>query len=446
MIPGTAGPAAGIPAPPLDGPGAATRDGDHGPGWSGQHAELADEVTTALAGSLNLRRTVLRLVDLLRPRFADWVLVVLADHRLGRLSLHGGTDPTFTDSVARNPAEELGVGRVLRSGQGELLHVAADWPTTDGLDSLVPHDALRAQAVDLRPADVLGVPLTARGSTIGVLVLLRGGDRGFPAEDIALAERIAGRAATALDSARLYEDRNRVASVLQAGLRPPSLPRIPGMRIAAGFRAAADHSDISGDFYDVHGHGDDWLLALGDVCGKGVEAAVLNGRARQSIRTAVHFDRSPAVVLGALNSALYDDGDARFVTAVCTRVRPGADGGAEVTVAVAGHPPPIVLRADGTVEELAVRGIVAGVRPSATYTEVKDTLATGDTLLMFTDGIYEARGARGFYGMDRLTRLLPVYAGAGPEAVCEAVEQDVVEYLAGRPHDDMALFAVFCGR
>ncbi|OLR94697.1 serine/threonine protein phosphatase [Actinokineospora bangkokensis] len=423
----------------------ATGAGDDTPhhrlGEAQRRAEFAGEVSTALAGSLNVRRTVLRLLDLIRPALADWALIVMPDAKLGRLVLHGGADPRTSRTTARNPAEELGVGRILRSGRTELLHVAVDDDTVDGLDSLIPDDDLRAEATDLRPADVLGVALTARGSHLGVLVLVRGAGRGFPVEDVALAEQVASRAAVALDSARLYEDRSRVASVLQAGLRPPALPSVPGLRLAARFRAAAEHVDIGGDFYDAHGSGDDWLLALGDVCGKGVEAAVLNGRARQSIRTAVHFDRSPAAVLGALNSALYEEDSDRFVTAVCTRVRPGPDG-ADLTVSVAGHPAPLLLRADGTLRELEVAGIVAGVLPSAAFTEVHARLDPGDTLLMFTDGTYEARGQHGVYGMDRLRALLPVYAGAGPEAVCEAVEQDVVEFLGGRPHDDMALFAV----
>ncbi|SER97583.1 PP2C family protein-serine/threonine phosphatase [Actinokineospora terrae] len=412
-----------------------------------QRAALAGEITTQLAGSLNLRRTILRLFALITPDLADWAMLAMADHRSDRLAIYGGAEHTFATSVDRSVVEDLGVGRVLRSGRSELLHVALDEDYADGLDSMIPHDKLRHEATSLRPADVLGLALTARGTTVGVLVIVRGAGRGFPEDDVALAEQIAGRAAMALDSARLYEDRTRVASVLQAGLRPPTLPRAAGLRLAARFRAAAEHLDIGGDFYDVHGSGRDWVLVTGDVCGKGVEAAVLTGRARQSIRTAAHFDRSPHSVLAALNAVLYDEESDKFVTAVCARVRPAEDGrSARVDLAAAGHPAPLVLRADGTVEQVMVGGTVAGVLPEVGYLENTIHLASGDTMLMFTDGIYEARGADGFYGMDRLVALLPAYAGAGPEAVCEAVEQDVVEYLAGRSHDDMALFAVSCGR
>ncbi|PRY44466.1 PP2C family protein-serine/threonine phosphatase [Umezawaea tangerina] len=408
--------------------------------------DLAIDVTSALTGSLNLRRTVLRLLDLITPRMADWAMLVLVDDA-GGLDLHGGSDPTYTSGVPRALVEGSGLDRVLRSGQHELLHVAMELDSTGALGTMIPDPRLRDEAIGLRPADVLCLALSARGSTIGALVMIRGAGRGFPEQEVEFAGLIADQASLALDSARLYEERGRITSVLQASLRPPALPAIPGARVSARFRPAAEHLEISGDFYDVHGSDDDWLLVLGDVCGKGVEAAVLTGRARQGVRTAAHFDRRPSAVLGALNNVLCDNDSTRFVTVVCARFRPSPDGtSAEVDVAVAGHPAPIVVHADGVVDQLDVAGIAAGVVRDIDYTEVRFTLTSGDTMLMFTDGVDEARGSDGFYGMDRLLALLPAYAGAGPVAVCEAVEQSVVEYLDGRAHDDIALLAVSCER
>jgi serine phosphatase RsbU (regulator of sigma subunit) len=152
------------------------------------------------------------------------------------------------------------------------------------------------------------------------------------------------------------------------------------------------------------------------------------------------------VVLGAVNAALHDPGSDEFVTVVCARVRPQADGGfAEVDLAVAGHPAPIVLRADGRAQQLQVFGTAAGVRPQLTYRPATVRLERGDTMLMFTDGVDEARGSAGFYGVDRLLRFLPAYAGADPGVICEAVEQDVLTHLDGNNHDDLALLAVTCG-
>jgi serine phosphatase RsbU (regulator of sigma subunit) len=337
----------------------------------------------------------------------------------------------------------LGLGRVLRTGSTELLHVGCDGDAEADLARMIPHPRLVSEAATMRPADLLGVGLTARGTTIGALVMVRGQGRGFDVEDVALAERVATHAAMALDSARLYEERGRIASVLQRTLRPPSLPEIDGVRLAARYRPAAEHLDVGGDFYDVHGGGDDWLLALGDVCGKGVEAAALTGRTRQSIRTAACFDRRPEVLLGALNTVLFDEHTRQFVTVVCARMR-RCQGHLEFDVAAAGHPAPIVLRAGGRVEQVDVYGTAAGMVADVEYGTVGVRLDPGDTMLMFTDGIDEAFGADGHYGVDRLLALLPAYAGAGPEVICEAIEQSVVEHLDGRAHDDIALLAVTC--
>jgi len=216
--------------------------------------------------------------------------------------------------------------------------------------------------------------------------------------------------------------------------------------LAATYRPAAEHLDIGGDFYDVHGSDDDWLVSLGDVCGKGVEAAVLTDRTRQSIRTAAYFDRRPTAVLGALNSVFYEAGFDRFVTVVCARIRTVPTGGhAEIELAAAGHRAPIVLRANGRVEQVDISGMAVGLRPDTHYRAAAVRLNRGDAMLMFTDGVDEARGDDGFYGVERLTAFLPAYAGASPEVICEAVEENVVEYLDGRSHDDIALFAVTCG-
>jgi phosphoserine phosphatase RsbU/P len=409
-------------------------------------AELAEEVTQGLAGSLNLRRTALRLFTLIRPRLADWSAAVLPDDRTGALLVLGGNEAGFSALIPRTAVSGLSLDRVLRSGRTELMHVAVSTASADGVASMIPEETLRDQVADLRPADVVGLGLTARGMTLGALVIVRGQGRRFDDADVAFAERIAARAAIALDSARLYEERGRVAAALADSLRPPTLPEIDGVRLAARYRPAAEHLEIGGDFYDVHGSGDDWLLSLGDVCGKGVEAAALTGRTRQSIRTAAYFERRPALLLGAVNTVLYEPGS-DFVTVLCARLRPDPGGDhAKVQLAAAGHPAPIVLRADGRVEEVDASGTATGVAPEIHYDSTTLRLDRGDTMLMYTDGIDEARGPDGFYGVERLLALLPPYAGAAPDVICEAVEQDVIEYLDGRPHDDMALLAVTCGK
>lgn len=399
---------------------------------------LADEVTGDLGGSLNLRRSALRLVTLLEDKLADWVMVVVPDGRTGELALLGATDSGGV-ALRRATVEGLPLGRILQTGRTEQL-VGGE------LSGLIPIEPFYGSALELLPAEVLGLGLTARGCTFGALVLLRRADAGFTPDDVAFAELIAVRAALALDSARLYEEQARVASVLQRSLRPPALPEIPGMGLAARYRPALENLDVGGDFYEFSGRDHDWLIAIGDVCGKGVEAAALTGRTRQSIRTAAYFDRQPATVLAALNSVLADSPTTSFVTALCARVRPDPDRmHADVDLATAGHPAPMIVRADGRVEQVEVYGTAAGVVSEIHYGTTSIRLERGDTMLMFTDGIEEARGTDGQYGMDRLRALLPAYAGTSPEMICAAVEQDVVEYLDGRTRDDMALLAVTCG-
>jgi serine phosphatase RsbU (regulator of sigma subunit) len=419
------------------------------PGPTLDRAELIEQVGTGLAGSLNLRRTAIRLMTLITPGLADWAVVIVPDGTTGGLHVLGGADHGFSDVVPMAQVYDQALGRVMRSGRTELLHVELgvfDTPVVgEGLATLIPHPRLSAEAAALRPADVVGLGLTARGTTVGALILVRGQGRGFDAQDVAFAEQISERAALALDSARLYEDSSRIASTLQRGLRPPSLPDIEGVRLASLYRPAAEHLDIGGDFYDVHGSDDDWLLALGDVSGKGVEAAAVTGRARQSIRTACLFDRRPTALLGALNTVLHETGTDKFVTVVCARLRRSGDGRITVELASAGHPPPIVLRSNGRVEQVDVFGTAVGMIPHVEYASVEIELRPNDTLLMFTDGIDEAFGADGMYGVERLLRLLPAYAGAAPEVVCEAVERSVIEHLDSRAHDDIALLAVTCG-
>ena len=249
----------------------------------------------------------------------------------------------------------------------------------------------------------------------------------------------------ALASARIDEERSLIASELQHRLRPRTLPHIDGVRLAARYRPAAEHLDIGGDFYDVFGSGNDWLVSLGDVSGKGVEAAVLTDRTRQSIRTAAHFDRSPPPC--SVRSILSFASWLRPIRQDRLRgMRTGSnESHVEIELAAAGHPGPIVLRADGRVEQVEVSGTAIGLRPDIRYHAVDVRLDRGDAMLMFTDGVDEAHGDDGFYGVERLMALLHAYAGASPEVICEAAEQNVVEYLDGRSHDDIALLAVTCG-
>ncbi len=381
----------------------------------------------------------MRLLTLLKPELADWALLAMPDARSGGLSLQGGESVGFTAMISQTAIAGSRLDRVLRTGNTDLSSDIAD----PSLAQLLPHPALRAEVAALGLTDILVVGLNARGATLGALLLARRGS--FDAEDTTFAAQLASRAAIALDSARLYEERSQIATVLSSALRPPSLPEVEHLHLAARYRPAAEHIDIGGDFYDVLGSDRDWLITLGDVSGKGVEAAALTGRTRQSVRAAAYFDRRPAMVLRALNSVLYETRANQFVTVLCLGVHIAETGShIDIELATAGHQAPLVIRSDGHVEQLEVFGTACGMIPDVEYRTITLRLDRGDTMLMFTDGVDEAHGAQGLFGVDRLISLLPAYAGASPDVVCEVVEQQVIEYVDGRPHDDIALLAVTC--
>jgi serine phosphatase RsbU (regulator of sigma subunit) len=221
---------------------------------------------------------------------------------------------------------------------------------------------------------------------------------------------------------------------------------VPGVTLAARYRAAVEHSEIGGDFYDVHGEADDWSVVMGDVCGKGVEAAVLTGQARTAVRTAALSDRAPSHVLRLLNAVLLDaPGDAAFATVVCARLRPNGphEGGLRLDLASAGHPPALLRRAaDGAVTPLCVFGMPAGLFPGQAYEELTTFLAPGDVVLFYTDGVLEARGDGGEYGAARLARVVAGCAGTDPDPLVDTVVQDVLAHLRGGSHDDIAVLAL----
>jgi serine phosphatase RsbU (regulator of sigma subunit) len=410
-----------------------------------RRADLGQAVAVELAGSLSVRRLVLKLLGLLAPAsesaFADWMVVGVLDAADGTVVLYGGLDRQSTVRASVDRQEHGALVDLVGSDVPESIHVTGD-EVPDALGSVLPHAALAAEVRRMGPAEVLLCPLSARGAGIGFLLLARGNGGGFPAEDVALARQVADRFATGLDAARLYEDRARVATVIERSLRPAALPELPYVTLASSFRPAAEQLQVSGDFYDVHAHDDGCVVVLGDVCGKGIEAAVLTGQARQSIRTAALFDRTPATLLATLNEVLCDERSERFVTAVCAAVRPEADGSLALDVASAGHPAPLVLRSDGSVEELAVHGRVAGVTAGMSYESVPARLAPGDLMLVFSDGIYEARGTRELYGMERLVQLMSKHAGVPPRVLCDAIDHDVVDHLGGLAHDDITMVAL----
>ena len=318
-----------------------------------RRAQFLADAGRQVSGSLNLPHTVRRSLAACVPHVADWAQIMLVgrDGATYTSLVTGGPGP----HVHRPPASRR--RRRRRSGPAPRHRAGPScctsrWPRTRWSPTAWPRwcptTGCVEQVADLRPADVLGVPLTARGTTFGTLTLARRSGYGFVAEDISVAEELAVRIALALDAARRYAERASIAGVLQASLRPPELPKLEGSALAARYRPASGDAEIGGDFYDAWGNPEDWSFVLGDVSGKGVEAAVVTGQARHTVRGASAVDRDPSAVLRALNTMLDGTTSGRFVTVVYGRVRRHPAGGLHVTVASAGHPPPLLVAPPAT--------------------------------------------------------------------------------------------------
>lgn len=243
---------------------------------------------------------------------------------------------------------------------------------------------------------------------------------------------------------RHSEDRHRhIARTLQAGLLPAELPRPRGLEVAARYRAQGEGLEVGGDFYDVFPDGGGWVVVIGDVCGKGAEAAAVTAEARWTIRALAEGRRSPAALLGAVNRALTGRRrDATFLSAVVARVHADRRG-ARLSVARAGHPPPIVRRAGGAVEEIDAPGGLLGLFEDESYAEAAVRLGPGDALVLVTDGVTEARAPGGEeLGQEGLRRVLARAGGVDASGLAGAVETAALERSRGLLRDDLAVLVV----
>jgi sigma-B regulation protein RsbU (phosphoserine phosphatase) len=232
-----------------------------------------------------------------------------------------------------------------------------------------------------------------------------------------------------------------LARTLQQTLLPPAVPVIAGLDVAAAFRAAGEGAELSGDFYDFVQTGpEDWVVVLGDVCGKGVQAAVLTSLVRHTVRAVVVDGRPPAAALAAVNEVLVQNHTDRFCTLVLLRLRRGPDGWT-ASVGRAGHPPPLLRRPGEAPADVGGDGPLVGVRGGPGYTDGLLELRPGEALVLFTDGVTEARGRDDFFGRERL-RSAAARSGGDAAAVVDAVMADVLAFSAGPPRDDIAVLVL----
>jgi serine phosphatase RsbU (regulator of sigma subunit) len=286
------------------------------------------------------------------------------------------------------------------------------------------------------------VPLAARQRILGALSLLRMEDaEPFDEDDLVLVQELARRAALAVDNARLFEETRNLAQTLQRSLLPRTLPQIPGARITGRYRAAEQGQAVGGDFYDVFSiTNDSWGIAIGDVCGKGPEAAALTSLARYTIRALAGHD--PPNVLSMLNATIVRDPDLlpeQFVTVQFAIASP-RDGGLAVTVASAGHPPPLLSSRDGTVEPVPAMGPLVGLVKNPEYPPRQVLLKPGDALVFYTDGLTDARAPERELTEDDLVELVKGGHGLDGGPLAEFLEAGATN--GEDPRDDIAILTI----
>jgi GAF domain-containing protein/anti-sigma regulatory factor (Ser/Thr protein kinase) len=289
----------------------------------------------------------------------------------------------------------------------------------------------------------LAVPvITSEGEVAGGLFFGHPEPGMFSAEDEHMVAGIAAQSAIAIENARLYQERTRTAQTLQRALLPPHLPEIDGLELAATYRAAGEGNEVGGDFYDVFAQGDgSYAVVVGDVCGKGPQAAAVTALARYTLRAHAAAGLRPSYQLVRLNDAMLRQHAPGFVTAALARLEL-LDEGVLVELTTAGHPMPILARADGTATPIGDVGTPLGIIERPELPEVSATLAPGDLLVFYTDGVSEADAPRRILTEGDLAALVAEKAADGPRAVVEHLARTAVENADGNPRDDIACLAV----
>ncbi|MGW3125944.1 SpoIIE family protein phosphatase [Streptomyces sp. NPDC001123] len=426
------------------------------------------EASDLLAGQLDENLVAALTGQLIVPRLADWCAVWLEDEatvRGGGWGDNGGAGGAGGPRLARvwhgseNRIEEL----------RQALEKDPPCPRS-GLRSGPepypwPGGALGPQGTR---GSALAYRLIAGGRPLGTLVIGRSGPDGIPDEITGLVEDFGRRVALAIGAARQYARQATISAVLQRGLLPGAVAEIPGVRSALVYEPC-DKGGPSGDFYDLFPAGDGrWCFAVGDVQGKGPEAAVVIGLARPWLRLLAREGYRVADVLDRLNQLLLDDateaadaaaralvaaggralppGDGpqtRFLSLLYGELTPLDDGGIRCTLASAGHPLPLLLGPDGEVRTAARPQTLLGVVEDETYTSETIELAPGDSLLCVTDGVTERRsGSRQFDDGDGLARALSGCAGLNADLIAERIRRLVHEFGGGQPEDDLALLVL----
>ncbi|MFE6160316.1 SpoIIE family protein phosphatase [Streptomyces sp. NPDC056486] len=415
------------------------------------------EASDLLAGTLDRDQTLALMAQMTVPTLATWCAVyTIADQ---------ASDP-YLSYVLHEDEERIDGLKALLSkiappdpvptpgarvwaAPSEAAHQAALRTSMRSLGLGEPMSLGSGIGTTLSTASAVGgetvvLPLVARNRVIGMLTLGKPSDEHFRQEILELAEDLSRRAALALDNARLYSERMAISQSLQRSLLPPGLPQIPGVEVDVIYRAAGEGNEVGGDFYDLFPIRDGaYGFAIGDVCGTGPEAAAVTGLARHALRLLAREGFGGPAVLERLNAAILDEGArSRFLTLLYGELWPQEDGSAVLKIVCAGHPLPLRLRQDGTVEPYAEPQPLLGVMDDLELYEQTMTLDPGDVLLCVTDGVTERREGTRMLGDDGLADVLTTCTGLTAGAVAARIMRAVERFATDAPSDDMAILAM----
>jgi PAS domain S-box-containing protein len=398
------------------------------------------EAGRLLASSLDCERTLARVARLSVPALGDWCAIDLVDEDgvAGCIVIAAaGTEHVAPGARLREhhpagPDADDAIARVVRTGRAQLrTRAAVPQPRTG--------DARHAIVAAPDARSTILVPMRSGERVHGVITIATAAtSRELDAGDLAFAEDLGLRAGAAVENARLYRERARTAQTLQDSLLPSRLPDLERFRTASSYRAGGAHNTVGGDFYDLFTVEGDVIVLLGDVTGKGVDAAAMTALVRHTAKTAARFDSRPSAVVRVVDEVLHEQPFSP-VTLVCARLRETADGAA-VELASGGHPLPLLVDRDGAVRSVGQPGVVLGAIEDGSWNEDCFVLAPGETLLFYSDGATDAPGVGERFGEPRLERAA---AGPGdPAALVARIDRAIDGFQDEREGDDRALLAI----
>jgi serine phosphatase RsbU (regulator of sigma subunit) len=408
---------------------------------------LADIAAVSDVGGA-LEETLDAICAILVPQFADFCMIDVFDEdrvprRAAVRAAPGGDEDLERVLAERLPSLPL---RMVDDENDDSLRPRFYERMSDRDLQGLAHDAEDLEFLrELAPRSAITVALNARGRVTGALTLgVAWSGRRYRREDSQFAWILSGRVALALDNSGLFADleraeraRSEIAETLQRGLLPPPLPHIPGWSIAAMYRPAGAENEVGGDFYDVFRVPGGWMLVIGDVTGRGAQAATMTAVARYTLRTAAVLTDDPLVALRTLNRALLARGDAALCSLAALTL--SEDPLEPVRLAVAGHPPPLLV--DGVeVTEVAGEDPVLGAFPDAEWGIARCDVEPGQQLVIVTDGIAEAEGPDGRFGEARLRREL--CGATNPALALQRLEASLHAFTEGVLEDDVAILAL----